>query len=649
MVNKDTVVIGSDFCPIIFAGVLRESLPVWNFEYVAKAKQPRNRGKLRDTSIEKRIVDMQNRYKSLSDRAKCDLFPFTFKIKRKSEILEYSSGPQIFLNLSGRPVISFSDFPPYFPQGVSKSENTLEIFHMASLIEKIEGDGGKMTLDQIEKFEDLFGVSIQVWTKMPRKFGTAQKIKGYDYQNIFFGNYDYDHEIFFHMEEKTDKLFFITDVKKYFNQFLICKNRPSGCYYTFEDRKQKTSHEKNCLTETGIKVVQKEFGLNSNLFEKAENLGLLPRNLKLNDNFIFWDIESVLPSSNEEFGKTKVQSLHKLVSISANSHINGEHCTRVWTVRDSSENAEFELVETFVHFCQDQLRRVKFDDKLEEAYKKVCEIGKSLRFGVKNKDFDQTEISKLKTYIESRLELSVFGYNSSRYDLAIIFSRICQVLDKDDFDRKKISLLKKGLAYFSVKIGRLHFKDLLNFSAPMGLDRYLRIWTDHSHKLVYPYEKFESIEEIRNCKIFPDISDFKTGLKPDVDEKVYSDCKKMFEEKMSLPDSDPEKWNSFEDYLKFYNISDVYPASLALLKQFATYLENFGSYPMSCLGLPSYAKQCMFDLYNHESPNIFTFSDKEATNLFRQQIIGGLTAVYKRHITLTDEAAPSPAKYSRSG
>ena len=267
----------------------------------------------------------------------------------------------------------------------------------------------------------------------------------------------------------------------------------------------------------------------------------------------------------------------------------------------------------------------------------------------KDKNFDLEEISEIKSFLSTHMDISVFGYNSSKYDLAIIFSHICQVLDTMNFDRNKICMIKKGLSYFSIKIERLHFKDLMNFNCPMGLDKYLKIWGTGCQKMVYPYEKFSSIEEIRACKKFPDISDFQTALKPEVDISVYNSCKQLFEERMSLPEGHENKWVSFEDFLKFYNLSDVYPTSKALLKQFDTYHENFGTYPMSCLGLPSYARICMYNLYNPESPSVFTFSDKEATNTFRNQIIGGLTAVYKRHVTLMDEDVPPAAKFNKRG
>ena len=265
--------------------------------------------------------------------------------------------------------------------------------------------------------------------------------------------------------------------------------------------------------------------------------------------------------------------------------------------------------------------------------------------------YDKEDVFKLSTHLKSFTVLPIYGYNSSRYDMNIIFHLITKVYDEPGFNRKSVNLLKKGTAYFSVVIGKLHFKDLINFTCPMSLDRYLKTWTSDCAKLVYPYEKFESIEEIRSQKEFPPISDFKSTLKGDVDEDLYAKCKQEFDVHMSLPPGHPQKWYSFEDYLKFYNISDVKPASLAMITQFETYRENFGLYPNHFLGLPSFAKYAMFMMFDETCPNIFTFhKSSDATKVFREGIIGGLTNVYKRHVTLDEkEPAAHRAKYSLRG
>ena len=643
-----TFIIPACYDPILFVGVLREYLSTWDHQSVTKSKSKHTK-KLRDKDIEHKYLEFERKYKHLSLEPKCELFKFSFHLLTNGERQVFSEGPPIYLNLTKKPTLHFSDPERYFPRGLLNNPDNFQILTHLKIADLGDEVGWKIPTDEILDFEDYFYVSANVWQKTPIKNGVNKNIKSYNYTQLRLGSCENHHVIHFHYDETEDTLYLIQDVELYFKQLIRCKNFSLGCYFTFRTTQQKNDHEKNCSSEQQIQVSQKELGLNSKLLQKARDHDLIPSKIEPNRSFLFFDIESVLPKSNECFGKSSVKNLHKVVSISVNAHIDGIHDTKVWTVQDSSEEAQIELVRKFVNFCLDALRRVKFDKKMEKALPIVRMMLKNLQNGKKNENFDLEELYTLQTFLSQYLELSVFGYNSSRYDLVIIFDKICAVLDSENFEREKISVLKKGLAYFSLNLGRLHFKDLTCFNCPMSLDRYLKIWNGEEQKLVYPYEKFSSIEEIRDCKIFPPIEDFKTTLKPEIDVQVYEKCKNIFDTRMALPEQHVDKWFSFEDFLKFYNVSDVTPASKALLRQFETYLENFGSYPMPCLGLPSYAKNCMFDLYNPESPNVFTFCDMETTNLFRNQIIGRLTAVYKRHVTLCDEEAAPAAKYNSEG
>ena len=114
--------------------------------------------------------------------------------------------------------------------------------------------------------------------------------------------------------------------------------------------------------------------------------------------------------------------------------------------------------------------------------------------------------------------------------------------------------------------------------------------------------------------------------------------------------NDPEYWPNFEGYLQFYNISDVYPASLAMITQFNVFESNFKMYPLQSYGLPGFARTIMYKNFDKKCSNFFTLPPgSDATKLFRENIIGGWTAVLKRHVTLYDEPAAIRAKYNIQG
>ena len=139
-------------------------------------------------------------------------------------------------------------------------------------------------------------------------------------------------------------------------------------------------------------------------------------------------------------------------------------------------------------------------------------------------NFNKSDIMTLRQHLKTHKSLPVYGFNSSRYDMQIIFDLLVKAYDQPGFDRKSVGLLKKGTAYFSCEFGDLHFKDLLNFTCPQSLDQYLKTWTADCMKLVYPYEKFESIEQIRAQIHFTAKEDFQSTLKPCIDSQIYDQC-----------------------------------------------------------------------------------------------------------------------------
>ena len=322
------------------------------------------------------------------------------------------------------------------------------------------------------------------------------------------------------------------------------------------------------------------------------------------------------------------------------SYINGEHTTKVWSISETGE--ELALVRKFLKFCFDESERMAIDPRIRQSITTLNEMQNP------PPGFDKEEIAFLKNYLQKNLVLPTYGFNSSRYDLQILFAHMIQIADEMKMKRSEIQLIKKGAQYFSINLGPLHLKDIMNFTCPMSLDMYLKTWSRDFSKLCYPYEYFESIDAIRSQIEFPSVDAFTTVLKGKVDGEVYEKCKNEYNRRLNLPSGHPDKWHSFEDYLKYYNQSDVVPASIALLNQFKVYNENFGIYPNSYLGLPSFSKDAMFKLYNEKSPKIFTFHQLETNNLFRESIVGGLTACFKRHVTLDEnEQGAYRAKYSK--
>ena len=154
---------------------------------------------------------------------------------------------------------------------------------------------------------------VMIWTK---KFNKDTRKISFEY--LYTGNLTSNREIHLHYQEETGCYLLISDKSSYFKNYFVCKNRDQRCYYQFETKKQLEQHQILCCNEK-VKIVQTEMGPKDVLIKKAQVAGIIPKTGK-NRDFLFYDIESVLPKSSVKTKKTSVLSTHSLVSIAVNRY-----------------------------------------------------------------------------------------------------------------------------------------------------------------------------------------------------------------------------------------------------------------------------------------------------------------------------------------
>ena len=200
------------------------------------------------------------------------------------------------------------------------------------------------------------------------------------------------------------------------------------------------------------------------------------------DFFVFFDIESLCVKDWKVVGKSEILQTHKLLSLSANAYLHGTHITKTWVVENDSDEAEQKIVAKFLDFLFDIEKRIIPNAQVEDSLDFLTFEYEELKA-----DFARypklAKISNTKRMLNKYKELNVFGYNSGRYDLQILMQYILAELENRG-EKYSTSLTKKGSNYFSVRIGNLHFKDLLSFTSPMPLEKYLKTWTSTESKNV---------------------------------------------------------------------------------------------------------------------------------------------------------------------
>ena len=218
--------------------------------------------------------------------------------------------------------------------------------------------------------------------------------------------------------------------------------------------------------------------------------------------------------------------------------------------------------------------------------------------------------------------------------------------------KMKLNVLKKGNKYTVVSFDKIQLKDVLQFTAPTSLSKFLKQWGVQETKSIFPYEKYGSVEEVWYAKTFPPYSAFYSTLKQEnVTVEEYVKAKKLFDEKCALPVSDRKRWKSMLDWLKYYNLLDCRPLVQALENCFDSFHTYFKVNALSSVSLPSLAFTAMFMQFDSNMATSASFCAKndEIRKLFRSNVIGGLTTVTHRHINLEDENGPHNSRFAPNG
>ena len=193
--------------------------------------------------------------------------------------------------------------------------------------------------------------------------------------------------------------------------------------------------------------------------------------LPTNKNFIFYDIECSLKKENSIFGKSVKIFSHKLLSIAVNSYMNNKHTQKVWVVQNDSVEAEESIVDSFLNFCFEESEKMIIDNSITLALARI----KNELENTNVLDISKGNLMSVNCFLKRFTKLNILGFNSSKYDLNVIFHRLIKSYYITTSDLSEINIIKKGSNYFSIMLNNLWFKDLLNFTSPQSLDTYLRV------------------------------------------------------------------------------------------------------------------------------------------------------------------------------
>ena len=248
--------------------------------------------------------------------------------------------------------------------------------------------------------------------------------------------------------------------------------------------------------------------------------------------------------------------------------------------------------------------------------------------------------------------LSVFGFNSAKYDINLIKSCFLPILVNERDIEPTVET--KANQFASFKFGDIQLLDIMNLlRGATSLDSFLKNYKTKETKGFFPYEWFDCPEKMNNKELPPYESFFSVLRNSNPLEKDYNDFQNLVNSGLTteqavtklrmdrIPPAGAENysylqsvWENnnmqyFSDFLKWYNNEAVVP-TLEAMQKLIEFYHNKGidMLKLRCT-LPNVANNCL-----HKSTDSkfyhFTESDKDLLEKIREDMVGGPSIVFTR-------------------
>ena len=250
------------------------------------------------------------------------------------------------------------------------------------------------------------------------------------------------------------------------------------------------------------------YGLHDDQFTKMIDDGRLPESLRdFRQKYqVVYDIET-LETSPKEIDASSPDAILNPVSIGCATNV--PEVNDKWFCVRSSEPGEIQImVDEFMAYLMNiavayqSCVPIEIRDLLRQT--RIALADKELPYNSKRREL-QKDLLCLKRF-ES---LPVYAFNGAKFDLVVLMPYIAKWCGTEI----NTNMIKRGAQYMMLNVDRVQFRDVLDFTAPTNLDKYLKTWNASATKSIFPYSHFNSIEELESTSEFPPKEAFFNELK----------------------------------------------------------------------------------------------------------------------------------------
>ena len=561
-----------------------------------------------------------------------------------------------------------------------KSKESLE--SVLARIENVYGD--RIPFDKERIFLNTFGFGFQISCrdyemnrqKTERNTIILKKSNCKDFLNLEFDG-----------EPPSRRYITMTDMFNLTEQVKIYSCPNKWCNLPPNSRSDVINdHIKICTNETKHSYEAKKMTEDGEVREFLEKNNFIPKDFS-KDHFAVFDIEclGVTDNAGQISAKCTEISDQKIVTVAFGTTFGVP--TKVITRNSFSKD-------DYISFYREIISHIRLmaseyakttPSCISEAISKIQSILFTERKSESgNLDpYRKSMLQKGLFYLQQISIMRIYGYNSEKYDQPLILPGILSVLK---LKPKESNVIRRGtgLMMMGIDLGtdcEILFLDAFNLSAGGSLAVFAKTFGAEQSKGTFPYEYFQSISEMKDCKSFPKYQAFKSSLKfPDresydakfraayekarVDLQITAD---QYLDQMSIPSScyelsvDPNQLPEVIDYssvhctldpliyvdnlieynfltsnliienmfdfLCLYNKKDVDILKEALLNYCDLFKKNLDINPLDFLTIPAISEKLMWRFFDETEGSPFSLSEREINELINENNFGGATII----------------------
>ena len=429
-------------------------------------------------------------------------------------------------------------------------------------------------------------------------------------------------------------------VNLYKNHFCYIKNMNTFakrfqcqmCEMIFDRNCSLSRHVKSCCTEQSEIYDGGKYKRDMTLFERLELAGyVVPKADRYYEYVSCYDFEAMLVKRSEKLKGREIVQQHIPATFSVHSNVPG--CTQVQH-RVSSGNPQTlvdELIRILRYHQQSASREVhqkyqstfiqldadprELEEKLEAAGDPIVQ-----KYNSKCHKKLQTLQRSLEKYCNEHVVLS---FNGSRYDIPLIKRYLASSLKR--LDELPPLIINKDGGYMVIVTSRLKFLDLTNYlAAGTNLAAFYKAYGVKDPKACFPYEWFDSLEKL-DARYLPKQEDFYSLLtNSNADNAEYESA---------LDAWCLHGWETFRQYLEYYNNLDVTGMTQAVEKMFKVYKDKDLDLFKEGFSLAGITQKYVFK--NLPDQTYFSQFGKEHAHIYKELrakgVCGGPSIVFTRY------------------